>query len=65
MAYKEKYGYLNNQEELEKVLEEHKLKGSISEEKEQDKPQIALNFNMSEITFRTLWASAHGKNGDF
>ena len=48
MAYKEKYWYLNNKEELEKVIEEHKRNNSIFEEKEPDKPQIVLNFNRAE-----------------
>lgn len=48
MVYKEKYEYLKNKEELEKVIEEHKRNGSIFEEKELDKPQITLNFNRAE-----------------
>lgn len=48
MAYKEKYWYLNNKEELEKAIEEHKRNGSIFEGKELDKPQITLNFNRAE-----------------
>ncbi|MBW2975017.1 HEPN domain-containing protein [Candidatus Woesearchaeota archaeon] len=48
MAYKARYDYLNNKEELEKEVEEHKTKGSIFEEKEDDQPQVNLNFNRAE-----------------
>src|SRR3989338_5898169 len=48
MAYKEKYWYLNDEEELRRAIEEHKGNGSISDEKEADKPQIILSFNRAE-----------------
>ena len=44
MAYKAKYDYLSNEEELNKEIVAHKNNGSIFEEKEIDKPQIELNF---------------------
>lgn len=48
MAYKEKYEYLNNEEELQKAIVAHKNNSSIFEEKESAKPEVILNFNRAE-----------------
>lgn len=42
MAYKAKYDYLNNEEELRREIEEHKKIGSISEDEKVDKPRCSV-----------------------
>ena len=48
MAYKAKYEYLNNEDELKKEIEKHKKIESIFEEKKVDIPLITINFKRAE-----------------
>ena len=48
MAYKAKYDYLTDIEKLKGEIEEHKKKGSIFKNKEEDQPQVNLNFDRAE-----------------
>ncbi len=48
MVYHPKYDYLNNQEELKKIIEEHKELGSLIDINEIDYPNIKLNLSKAE-----------------
>lgn len=48
MVYQPKYDYLNNEEELKKIIEEHKEVGSLIKIKEVDYPNIKLNLIKAE-----------------
>lgn len=48
MVYYSKYDYLNDEEELKRIIEEHKKLGSLIEIKEIDSANIKLNLSKAE-----------------